>query len=144
MTDDFKVLRSDALVNCCWVAVVAWIVLTPILAFTAPDLGSAIAIGVIGLVSALGFYRGTRMRVEMTDDGLEVHKLFGTEFVAWQDISDVTVDYGGLHIEQDDGQVVTAGSMGKPNWASWAGKDVAADRRARQIEARAAAKRRAS
>jgi Bacterial PH domain len=140
-TIELDVLRNEALVNGCWFAVLASIVLTPTLAFTAPDLGATIAIGVIGLMSALGFYRATRMRVEMTDDGLDVYKLFGTERVAWKDISGVSVVYGGLRIERNDGQVVTVGSMGKPNWASFAGQEVRADRWARQIEARSAAKR---
>jgi hypothetical protein len=124
VSDGLDVLRNEALVNGCWFGLVVSIVLTPILAATSPDLGSIIAIGAIGVVSAQGFYRGTRMRVEMTEAGLDVHKLFGTERVMWHDVSDVSVDYYGLHIKRVDGQVVTAGSMGKPNCAAWLSYDL--------------------
>jgi hypothetical protein len=144
VSDRPDVLRNEALVNGCWLGLVVSIVLTPILAATSPDLGAMIALGVIGVVSALGFYRGTRVRVEMTEKGLDVHKLFGTERVVWHDVSDVSVDYYGLHIKRVDGQVVTAGSMGKPNRAAWLRKEVSADRWANRIEARAAAERRKS
>jgi hypothetical protein len=82
------------------------------------------------------------MRVEMTDDGLDVYKLFGSERIAWENIRAVSADYYGLRIARGDGQVVTVGSMGKPNWASWLGRDVSADRWVRRIESRAATKRR--
>ena len=59
-------------------------------------------------------YRATRMRIEMTDAGVAVHKLLGTERVAWQDVNEVSADYYGLHITRVDGQVVTAASMGRP------------------------------
>jgi hypothetical protein len=67
VSDGLDILRDQALVNGFWFGLAASIVLTPIMAAPAPDLGAIIAIGVIGVVAALGFYRGTRMRVEMTE-----------------------------------------------------------------------------
>jgi hypothetical protein len=145
MTGEREVLRNEALVIGCWVGVIAWVVLTPLLMATAtdPSLGTSIAIGVLGLVMVTGSYRATRMRIEMTDAGLAVHKLLGTERVAWQDVNEVSADYYGLHITRADGQVVTARSMGTPR-ATWFGREAKADRWAQRIKSRAAAKRQAS
>ena len=140
MTGEREVLRNEALAVGCWVGVVAWIVLTPVFIATAtdPSLGSSIAIGVLGLVMVTGSYRVSRMRIEMTDAGLAVHKLLGTERVAWQDVNEVSADYYGLHITRADGRVVTAGTMGRPR-ATRSGKEAKADRWVRRIKERAAA-----
>jgi hypothetical protein len=140
MTGEREVLRREAFAIGCCVGVIAWVVLTPVFIATAtnPSLGSSIAIGVLGLVMVTWSYRATRMRIEMTDAGVAVHKLLGTERVAWQDVNEVSADYYGLHITRVDGQVVTAGSMGRPR-ATWFGKEAKADRWVRRIKERAAA-----
>src|SRR6266545_4768251 len=110
------VLRSRGMHVLIWVGVVASIV-----GFTAatvsgpgpnPGLADYVGMAVFGAAVTLLFLRATRMRVELADGGVTVYRLFTTRRVTWQDISDVRVDYYGLHIVCRDGAVVSAGSMG--------------------------------
>ncbi len=68
---------------------------------------------------AAGFVRGTRMRIEIADDGVTVFNYIGTRRVAWTEITEVTADYYGLRLLLANGQIVTASGLAKPNWAAW-------------------------
>ena len=86
-----------------------------------PDPGPVDYVGTVlfGVVMAVGFVRGTRMRIEVAEDGVTVFNYLSTRRVAWGDIVIVTVDYYGLRLALADGEVVTASGLAKPNWARW-------------------------
>jgi hypothetical protein len=147
MAGQREVLRNGKLIVACWVAVIVALVGTPIQIATTPHrtVDTYVALGVIGFGSAAGFCRATRLRIEMSESGLDVYKFFRTVHVPWRDVVGASADYYGLHIRLASGRTVTAASMGRPNWASWLRlKEVAPDRWVRRIEARAAAARQAS
>jgi hypothetical protein len=139
------VLRARSLVAFGWVATAGCIVAFLALAISGPgpnpDAGDRIGTLVLGIALSLGFSRGTRMRVVMNDSGVTVYHLFRTESVPWVDLADADVDYGGLRLIRTDGQVLTARSMGKPNWATWMGRTVPADDRAEMVRQEIARRR---
>ena len=103
--------------------------------------GGYLGAAAIFLAWALGSWRATRMRVELSDAGVTVYKLGSTSNVAWLNISNVTADYTGLHIVRKDGDVVTAGSMGTSGLATWLNLDNRAEVWVRTIQNRADAAR---
>ena len=144
MTGRREVVRNTGLIAACWAALVFELVWT-LVAIVSSDHGPSndIVLGMTGLVGAAGFHRATRMRIEMNDTGLAVHRLFRTEYVAWRDVRAVSVDLGGLHIARPDGRTATASSMARSTWTAWLRRD-APDRWVRRIEARAEAERQMS
>jgi Bacterial PH domain len=127
------VLRAWFVVALCWVGAIGSLVAFGAIAISGPgpnpgpiDYLTTIAFGVI---SSLLFLRATRMRVEVDDHGVTVCRIFTTVSIPWDELADVSVDYGGLRLMRSDGTVVTAGSMGKPSWASWFHRGDAADER---------------
>jgi hypothetical protein len=130
-----EVLRNKALILACWAAVVCAVVMTPVAVATTSHrtVVDYVVLSAMGVASAAVFHRATRMRIELTSDGLDVYKLVTTEHIVWKEIAEVSVDYYGLHLVLADRQIVTAGSMGKPNWATWLRREAAADRWARCI-----------
>lgn len=93
------------------------------------DLSDHIGTSIYFGIGALGFARASRMRVELSDDGLTVFKLFTTKFVSWSDLASVSADYHGMRLLRTDGVTVTAGSLGKSNWSKWDDRRVEADHR---------------
>ena len=95
---------------------------------------------VFAVVIVATFGRALRMRVELSEQGVDVHHVFRTDRVSWSEISTASVDYDGLHLHLRDGRRVTAGSMGKSNLSKWMGRRSAADDRLdavlRSLEAR--------
>ena len=141
-----EVLRNRAVVAFCWAAAAFFLVMIPVdLATTSHGTtGDFAALITFGLVAAAFFLRGTPARIELSNTGLDVYTLFTTRCVARADVSEVSVDYGGLHIVLRDGGVVTVATMGKPNWSTWLKREAAADRWARRIAAWAHAERQPS
>jgi hypothetical protein len=139
------VLRSCALFYASWVAAIGVGLLfgATTIGGPGPDprVDDYIASAALGLPFMLGFYRATRLRLELTDDGVTMFRLFTTTRVAWLDISDISVDYYGLHVRRTDGAVVTAGFLGKPNWATWLGRRSRGDEVAELLAARVLAER---
>jgi hypothetical protein len=111
------ILRARWLVAACWIAAVVFLLLFVAIAVagSGPDPGPVDYLGTVtlGVIVSLVCLRATRMRVELNDRGITVFHWFTTEFVPWVDVADVSVDYGGLQLIRTDGDVVTAGSMGK-------------------------------
>ena len=128
---DRIVLRSRWLVAFCWIAAVGFLVLSGAVTASGPgpDPGPIDYIGTaaFGIVVSLVFLRAARMRVELDDRGITVFGLFTTKFLPWSELAGVSADYGGLRLIRTDGTVVTAGSMGKPNWATWLHREAPAD-----------------
>ena len=133
------VLRSHGIYVLNWLGVAGLIVGFAAVAVSGPGpnpgLVDYVGVAVFGAVVALLFLRATRMRVELADSGVTVYRLLTTQQVAWEDISDVRVDYFGLHIVCRSGVVVSAGSMGKSNWSTWRGTRTSADSRVDQLRA---------
>jgi hypothetical protein len=88
-----------------------------------------IGTAVFGIVLGLGFLRGTRMRVELDDEGVTVFNYFSTRRVDRGALVDASADYGGLRLICADASVVTAATLGKPNWATWLHRRTQADER---------------
>ncbi len=76
----------------------------------------------------------SRMRVELGDTGARIVGYFRSRVVPWAEITGASVDYHGLHFHRQDGTRATAMMLGKPNWAVWLGREVAADRRLAVVE----------
>jgi hypothetical protein len=127
------VLRSRPIVLFCWMFGVGMIAAFLAVAASGPgpDPGPAdyVVTLVVGAVLSLPFLRATRMKVVLNDQGVTVFRILSTESIPWSELSDVSVDYGGLRLLRVDHQVVTAASMGKPNWATWLHRRVTADER---------------
>lgn len=96
-------------------------------------LGGVVAIVCFIGVSALSAW-AIRMRVELGDTGARIVGYFRTRVVPWAEITGASVDYHGLHFHRRDGTRATAMMLGKPNWAVWLGREVAADRRLAVVE----------
>jgi hypothetical protein len=82
---------------------------------------------VFGLLMGLGFVRGVRMRVELDEAGVTAYNYVTTRRVPWHELAAVDADYVGLRLVRNDGSVVTATGVGKPNWATWLHRRVLAD-----------------
>jgi hypothetical protein len=128
---DRIVLRPRWLVAFCWLAAVGFLALSGAVTASGPgpDPGPIDYIGTaaFGIVVSLVFLRAARMRVELDDRGVTVFGLFTTKFLPWSELAGVSADYGGLRLVRTDGNVVTAGTMGKPNWATWLHREAPAD-----------------
>lgn len=118
-----RTFRSTILVAFMWLAAAGSIVIFGATAFSGPgpDPGPVDYVGTLlfGVVMAAGFLRGTRMRIEVAQDGVTVFNYLSTRRVAWEDVVDVTADYYGLRLVLANGEVVTASGIAKPNWAVW-------------------------
>jgi hypothetical protein len=140
--DDYErrriVLRSRVLIAFCWGAAVGFFALFTATALSGPgpEPGPIDYIGtfVFGCLISLGFLRATRLRVEIEDRGITVFHLMRTQSVSWSELGSVSVDYHGLRLARTDGSVVTVGHLGKPNWAIWLRRRVAADERVAVIQ----------
>lgn len=96
-------------------------------------LGGVAAVICFSGVSAASAW-ASRMRVELGDTGARIVGYFRSRVVPWAEITGASVDYHGLHFHRQDGTRVTAMMLGKPNWAVWLGREVAADRRLAVVE----------
>ena len=133
-------MRSRPLIAFCWCASAYLLISFTGLAISGPGPNPGpidyIGTAIFGLVLSLGFLRATRMRIELSDRGVTVFGFVRTTFMPWSELADVSADYGGLRLVRIDGVVVTAGSLGKPNWATWLRRRTAADRRVDVIRER--------
>ncbi len=110
------------------------IFLSSVISGPAPQPMEILITGAIGLAFAAAFLRATRMRVEFDPDGLMVFDYIATRHMGWDELADVTADYGGLNLIRHDGSFMTASSLGKPNWAAWTGTRTVADERVDMIK----------
>lgn len=86
-----------------------------------PDPGPLDYIGtaLYGIAFAAGFLRGTRMRVEVAEEGITIFNYLSTRRAAWEEIVAVTADYYGLRVVLANHEVITASGLARPNWAAW-------------------------
>jgi len=141
------VLRNQVLRVFSWLAAVGVTAGTAAIVLDGPpdsDYVSWLLALAIFLLITVSLWRATRLRIELTDDGVTAHKLFGRQHLAWQDVGDVSVDEFGLRIMRTDGGVVTVGSMGKPRLWIWLTRESTADTWVRQVKARASAAKHAT
>ena len=124
-------LRSDGvrllLRMCTACSAVAWTAVLVAGPGPDPGLGDYIFAALFGVVMSLAFFRGTRMRIELTEAGVRLYRYWDTRFVPWGEIRDVAVGYSGLSIIRKDGTSVATVALGKSNWSKWTHTRTAAD-----------------
>jgi hypothetical protein len=89
-----------------------------------PDPGPEDYVGavILGVIFFAAFWRGSRMRLESSANGVTVVGYFSARSISWAEIAGFAVDYGGLHVILESGDVVTARMLGKANWQTWTGR----------------------
>ena len=131
MGSDQIVLRSKGFASFVWTAVVGFAVAAITLASAAPfvhmPFGNTLGAAAFLALSSVLFLPATRMRVVVESEGPVVFGYLSRTAISWPDMCEASAGYYGLRITRRYGEPVTAVCLGRPNWALWLHKAVAAD-----------------
>ena len=134
-------IRARWLRPACWTIAVASLIVFGIATANGPGphpgLLDYVGTAASGVIFALAFLRGARLRIEVDQSGITIFNFWKTRVVQWDEIAECRADYYGIKILQADGTTTTASAIGKPNWSKWLHRSTRADEVAAWLQAEA-------